>query len=264
MSEEQSKALKPIEAVKNTLSNLAPQFKMALPAHIPVERFVQIVTNAVANTPALLQADRNSLYLECMKAAQDGLVPDGKEGAIIPYAGKAKWVPMIGGLLKKIRNSGQVKSIHVQIVRKGEEFKTWSDDKGTHFYHEPNPFADEKGEPIGVWGRIETTSGGFYSDAMSAAEVERIRQSSKAKDSGPWRDWPEEMWKKTLLRRLSKIAPMSSDIQQTIERDDDLVDLNKKTVEVKSSEPKKSRLSQIVEQQAPEGLSEMQDQEAAT
>ena len=60
------------------------QFAAALPAHMPVERFMRVVLTAAQNNPDLVRADRPSFFNACMKAAQDGLLPDGREGACRP------------------------------------------------------------------------------------------------------------------------------------------------------------------------------------
>ena len=58
------------------LTTRADQFRMVLPNHISVEKFQRTVLTAVQNDPELLNADRQSLLLACMKCAQDGLLPD--------------------------------------------------------------------------------------------------------------------------------------------------------------------------------------------
>uniref|UniRef100_UPI00195373C4 recombinase RecT n=1 Tax=Klebsiella aerogenes TaxID=548 RepID=UPI00195373C4 len=45
-----------------------------------------------------------------------GLLPDGREGAIVEFSGKAQWMPMIGGLRKKVRNSGEIATWEAHVV----------------------------------------------------------------------------------------------------------------------------------------------------
>ena len=40
---------------------------------------------------------------------------------------------------------------------------------------------------------------------MSASELDKVRRASKAKDDGPWVTWPEEMDKKTVIKRAMKL-----------------------------------------------------------
>jgi len=56
---------------------------------------------------------------------------------------------------------------------------------------------------------------------MTREEVEGIQKRSKSANNGPWKsDWAE-MAKKTVVRRLSKMLPLSSEIMRHVERDDD-------------------------------------------
>src|SRR5271170_7688988 len=70
------------------------EFAKGLPSHIPAERFTRVVLTAVAQNPRLLKADRASLFTACMRAATDGLLPDGRDGALVTYSTKIgdQWV----------------------------------------------------------------------------------------------------------------------------------------------------------------------------
>ena len=53
------------------------------------------------------------------------------------------------------------------------------------------------------------------------ADVEKVRQSSKAKDTGPWASWWDEMARKTVIRRIAKRLPSSADVDQVFEHDNE-------------------------------------------
>ena len=101
----------PVEIVRHQMGNIAPELKAALPAHVTVEKFSRVAMTAVQNDPNLLQADRRSLFGAVVRLAQDGLLPDGREAALVIFNTKQgnDWVkkvqalPMIAGVLKKIR-----------------------------------------------------------------------------------------------------------------------------------------------------------------
>lgn len=63
--------------IRNTLEKQKGEIAKALPEDIPAERFIRTALTAVQVNPDLLDADRQSLFIACMKAAQDGLLPDG-------------------------------------------------------------------------------------------------------------------------------------------------------------------------------------------
>lgn len=238
MATNQSKQIAPIDEIQKSLDNMAPQFKMALPAHIKVDKFMRVVRTAIQMNKELLDCDRRSLYSEAMKAAQDGLLPDGREAVLNTfrcnvgtkekprYEKHAVYMPMIGGILKKVRNSGQLKELGSYLVYEGEQFDYWIDDQGEHVMHKPSDEIDHDDKKIlRVWARAQTKDGGIYIEVMSRAQVEKVRSVSKAKDSGPWKQWWGEMARKTVLRRLSKRLPMSTDLEAVILRDDALYDL---------------------------------------
>jgi recombination protein RecT len=133
-------------------------------------------------------------------------------------------MPMVAGILKKVRNSGELASVTAQIIHKNDKFRYWVDDHGEHIEHEPELFAD-RGEIIGVYAIAKTKDESIFIEPMTKQQVEQVRSVSRAKSSGPWVDWWEEMAKKTAIRRLSKKLPMSTDLEQTLRADDDLYDL---------------------------------------
>lgn len=216
-----SKALTPAKALTQSLEAMKPKFQSALPNHIPVERFVRTLQTAVINTPALVKADRNSLFASSMKAAQDGLLPDGKEAAIVTFGNQAQYMPMIGGILKKVRNSGELKNIHSEIVRKNDDFDYRITERGPILIHRPDLFG-ERGEIIGVYATAETKDGGIYIEVMTMTQINDIKKVSRGKN-GPWAGaFASEMMKKSVLRRLCKRLPMSTDLEFTMSADDEM------------------------------------------
>lgn len=239
------RALQPIDEVRINLSKMESQFAMALPKQIQSEKFLRVVMTAVGNSKALISCDRTTLYAACMKAAQDGLLPDGREGAIVPFKNQAVWMPMVGGILKKVRNSGELASIASEVIFEKDKFRYWVDGDGQHIEHEPLVFADDRGKPIGAYAIAKTKDGHVYVETMSVEEIEKVRSVSRTKDSGPWCDWWNEMARKTVIRRLSKRLPMSTDVEQVIRRDDEMYDLSQKP-ELPPAQTQSKRLDSIV------------------
>lgn len=248
----------PLQELRQTMEapEMRAQIKMALPAHIPVDKFIRVVTTAVSNEPKLLAANRLSLYNACMKAAADGLVPDGKEAALVTYGEEVSYQPMVGGILKKVRNSGELSSISAFIVHEGEKFELWVDNTGEHFKHEPTVFG-KKGGAIGVYAQAQTKDGGLYFEVMSKEQVMAIREKARTKQiwDGPF---GHEKWKVACIRRLSKRLPMSTDLEQTIHQIDDEIDLENTNADeprpnapITSVSNTSSRLSAVVAPKAP-------------
>ena len=231
----QERNLPPAAAVRAELETMKPQFAMALPPHVTPERYVRVVMTAVQSNPALLSADRQTLFQACMKCAQDGLLPDGREAALVIFRTKKKidnrdvWVdavqymPMVVGVIAKVRRSGELLTIAAHVVHANDSFLyTLGDDE--RIEHQPF-MGEDRGPAVAAYAVAKTKDGGIYREVMSVADINKVRDVSRSKDRGPWVDWWSEMARKTVIRRLSKRLPMSTDLQAVIERDDDMYDL---------------------------------------
>lgn len=202
--------------VRGTMTLMRPEFLKALPPHVSVDRFERIVMTAVGANPKLIAPEvRVSLLAACMRAAQDGLLPDGREGALVTYGRDVQWLPMAAGLLKKVRNSGELKDISASVVREGDEFDYWTDETGEHLKHRK---LSDDGPETHAYVIARTKDGGIYIDVMSRARIERARAVSKSKDGPAWTQWWDEQAIKTVIKHISKRLPMSTDAADFIER----------------------------------------------
>lgn len=208
----------PLTVIRQNLQQMAPEFKAALPAHVSVDKFTRVAMTAVQNNPDLQGADRRSLFGAIVRLAQDGLLPDGREAAIVLFGKQAQAMPMIAGVLKKIRQSGQVAYVSAQVVHEKDHF-VWKLGFEEDVEHAPPPLDQPRGKPIGAYATAVLKDGSRLLEVMSFEEIERVRNVSRAKGNGPWVSWWGEMARKTVMRRLSKRLPMSSDLDDVFERD---------------------------------------------
>ncbi len=216
------------------LMSMAPQFAMALPSHIKPEKMQRVVMTVAQQNPDLLEADRRSLLGACIKCAADGLIPDGREAALVIFNTKSRdggwtkavqYMPMVAGLLKRARNSGDIASVTAQVVYEKDRF-VWRPAEDRPIEHEAPSLNEERGRPIGAYAMARLKDGTIACEVMTMAEIEKVRNVSRSKDRGPWVDWKEEMMRKTVMRRLAKWLPMDSEdadrLDQTMRRDDAL------------------------------------------
>jgi recombination protein RecT len=168
-----------------------------------------------------------------MGAAQDGLLPDGREGAIVPYSADAEgaasetaqWMPMIAGIRKKVRNSGALIDWNVQIVQEGDQFDyQLGDDPFIH--HKPSMKGGRTRKVIAAYSIATFKDGSKSREVMNLDQIEDIKKKSRAK-KGPWADpiFYPEMCRKTVARLHAKQLPMSTDLDTLMRRDDELYDL---------------------------------------
>lgn len=213
----------PMEMMRSTLTKLEAEFSMALPPQIPVQKFIRTTMTAIQMNPDLLNADRRSVLAACMKAAQDGLLVDGREAALVMFGKMATYMPMIGGLLKKLRNSGELASIAAHIAYEHDEFRYELGDE-ERIVHKPF-LGGARGKAIAAYAIAKTKDGAVYREVMSVEQIEQVRNVSRAKNNGPWVQWWDEMARKTVLRRLMKRLPSSADLDAVLEHDNETNDL---------------------------------------
>lgn len=186
------------------------ELKAAL-GEIPVETFIRAIVTSLQINPDLLECRTKSLWLAAMRACRDQLLPDGIEAALVPYKDQCNYMPMYQGMVRRFRRSGQFKWITANVVREGEEFYHFIDETGEHFRHVPG---DDDDSPVTkAYAMAITKDGAAFVAVLSAAMLQRIRVFSKArKEDAPWNVWPEEMQKKSAIRRLSKLLPSVRDL----------------------------------------------------
>ena len=220
----------PIAVLRQNLQAMAPELKAALPAHVTVEKFTRVAQTAIQNNPDLLNVDRKSLFGAIVRLAQDGLLPDGREGAIVKFGNQAQAMPMIAGVLKKIRQSGDVAKISAQVVYENDHFVvSYGFDEDVT--HNPPPLDKPRGKAIGAYATAVLKDGSRLLEVMSLEEIEKVRNVSRAKGNGPWVAWWGEMARKTVMRRLSKRLPMSTDLEEEVFQRDETMAVEPRVIE---------------------------------
>jgi recombination protein RecT len=170
----------------------------------------------------LRTCDPASLYNAIINVASVGLTlsPAEKLAYLVPRAeGKGKDRKVLccldisyRGLKKIAEDSGSVLTAVAEIVREGDEFE-WID-KLTRPVHKFDVFATaaDRGPVRGAYCMAVLHNGITQVEALPMEQLNKIRACSKG-ESGPWIDWPEEMMKKSAVRRASKMWPHSPRMQ---------------------------------------------------
>jgi phage RecT family recombinase len=226
------------ERFHQDLDAYTPKLKDALPADIPVERFKRVLVTAVSTNPELLYADRRSLFNAAMRCAVDGLLPDGRQAALVvfrtdvkqrdPHTGidhirridAATYMPMLAGLRERMRKSGEVASAIAEAVFEKDHFRYQLGDN-SFIEHEPPPLGVSRGQVIGAYAIIRLRNGEVIRDVLDRSMIEAARNVSRAKNSPMWTNFYWEGAKKTALRRAAKQAPFSSELRAVLDRDEE-------------------------------------------
>lgn len=193
---------KSIEAFKKVFNNDENQ----------VNIFVQTVRNVVLDprNKALTECTPNSILQSCMACATTGLRIDPAfgEAAIVPFKGKATFMPMRNGLMSLAVNSGLFKSINAAPVYEGyiKEYNaitgeiTWDTDVMIRLKMNP-------GERIliGYSAYIETLAGYKHTLFWTIDEIKahgKRYSKTYSRADGLWNTNFPAMAEKTMLRQI--------------------------------------------------------------
>jgi recombination protein RecT len=235
-----------LATVKQSIELQAPEYSKALPSHIKPDKFVRVLQTAVSLNQNLITADRASLFGAAQRAAAMGLLPDGREGAIVEFGGRCQFMPMIAGVLRLLRQSGQLSTIDALAVCKNDKF-TYRPGIDEVPVHEPDWFGD-RGEMIGVYAVARMKDGGAMTEIMSMKDIDKVRNVSRSKAKGPWAEWFDQMAIKSVLRRLAKRLPSSTDIDlDGVFDDEEIPAESPSTAPPAETAKRKSRLQAAVE-----------------
>jgi len=213
-----------------TQDNIKAQFALALPKHLDAERFTRIAITALTRTPKLQDCTQESFFRCLLDLSAAGLEPDNRRAYLIPYGKECTLIISYMGLIELIRRSGDVNSIRAEIVCEKDGF-AWDNGVITHSVD----WLNDRGAMKAVYAEAKLVSGETQSCVLTKSEVDGIRGRSKAGQSGPWVSDYNEMAKKTAVRRLSKMLPLSSEINEHITRDDDRLPPRNVTPQVRTA-----------------------------
>jgi len=243
--------------IKEGLDAHRDEIAKSLPDHISPERFMRSAWMVTKDTFGIGDADRSSIFNACARAAHDGLILDGREAALVVFKTKvgnswikkAQYIPMVAGIMKKVRQSGQILKLSAQVVYSKDPF-TYNPAVDDVPQHDPEWFGD-RGDPVGVYAVAKLKDGSHVVEIMRKSEIEAIKNRSKAKDNGPWVTDPMEMWRKTVIKRICKYLPTSADLEKTLDVDNEMYEDSIKPQEMMDVTPA-GEVDSIEEQANPE------------
>lgn len=226
---------------------------LALPHNITYDRMRSTFITAVAHNPEILKCDQDSIRTALLKCANDRLMPDNREAALVPYntnVAKAnekpnykllcQYLPMVLGIRKRAKELGGIKKIVCEVVRQNDFFdRELGDD--SKIVHKPPQLGTDRGDIIGAYSIFyDDNDDVLHRETMDRSEIEEAREVSRAKNGPAWTKFYSEMARKTVLRRGAKSIPsMPDELRTIIERDDEMTDFqvgsNSRTIDANAN-----------------------------
>lgn len=227
MSQElQRKQETPQGALQRLLTTHRGAIEAVVPKTMRPDRLIRLAVTALHNNTTLQSCSMISIANSVMLSAQLGLeVNNGLGHAyLVPYSGVCTFQPGYRGLIDLAYRSGTVKDIQAHLVYDNDEFDYQLGDD-PRLKHKPC-VKGERGDWYGGYSVVKMNDGEVSFYYMSRAEIDAVRDKCSQSWSGnyrkksPWFTWPEEMAKKTIVKRHLKMRKLSVDTDLAVGLDD--------------------------------------------
>ena len=205
-------------SLQQQIERMRPEIARALPKHMDADRIARIALTTLRRTPKLGQCSPESFLGALMTCSQLGVEPGGPTGEayLVPFKGEVTFVLGYKGMAKLFWQSPMAKSLSAQVVYENDhfEYEYGLEQKLVH-----RPSLAGRGRPIAYYAVATTVSGGSAFVVLSPEDVEKHRKHSAFPNGGPWKDHYEAMAKKTTVRELFKLLPVSVELAQATAQD---------------------------------------------
>jgi phage RecT family recombinase len=187
---------------------------------VDVGRMQDLFLSYCSRQPRLLECSKQTLFDALKFITQCGLEPILGQVYLVPFrnnkSGETDCQVIIGykGLVVLAIRSGMVSHVEARVVYECDCRSPGAFDLDLgdtpRLIHKPNwRERIPNSEMVGAYCIVTLTNGHKITDFMNKAEIEAIKNRSRAKDDGPWITDPSEMWKKTVTKRTLKYTPVS-------------------------------------------------------
>lgn len=211
--------------LRSSIEQRGAEFAAMLdPLDISHERFMRIALLYVTKNPNLWppKCSKESVFLSIMEAARAGLMIDSKEAALIPYKGIAEFQPMVQGIIRLMLRSPGLVKVEARCVYEGDDF-AFNYGIRPRLDHVPSlsPIGDR--EITHAYAIMWRQGAEPTFEVMGRDELDLVRSKSKSPNSPAYTLYLGEMFRRTVLKRLSKYADLSPEASRAIAIDNAVV-----------------------------------------
>jgi recombination protein RecT len=179
----------------------------------------------LCNNPYLMKCDQDSIKHAVVNVALTGITlnPALKYAYLVPRKVKNEIKCILDisymGMIKILTDAGAVKNVDAGVIYSNDKYDYR---RGSDPYFKHQPALSNKGEKIGAYAIAFLRDGGFQFEILGREEIEKIRATSESyknedgRKYSPWETWEDEMWKKSVLKRLFKLLPKTNFSDQLI------------------------------------------------
>lgn len=201
----------------------APQMKERILSALPVtfkvnvDRLIATAAVYYAEDKKLWECSRVSLMSSILECAALGFDLNKTKGqcALVAFGKTCTFMPMWKGLRDLAMRSGKITKMYSRIVHKNDDFKLIYG-LNEDLIHIPET-KKAKGQVVGAYAVAHFSNGEKQFEFMDFEELEKIRKHSNQRSGAIWSTWTEEMYKKTVIKRLCKSLPATEETEELLD-----------------------------------------------
>ena len=184
-----------------------------------------------ANKAAFEKCTPISLLNCLLTSAKYGILPDGRNAHLIPYADECTLSFDYKGLVHVVIRDGVAKKVQAEVVCENDEFEYENNAVTKHVIHLP------RGKMLGAYCNITLANGEHQFEIMDLDEIETVKSCSRGSKApgSPWNKFYKEMAKKSVFRRCTKWIKLSPDVMDAINADNEGFEFDGNTNRISSS-----------------------------
>jgi len=211
-----------IATCRSIFTGFRPDIEKAIQGKMSPDVLMSAMVNSVRKNPKLLACSQGSMLSALLYCADTGLVPDtpAQECHLIPFKGQVAWMPGYRGLAKKVRQSGEIVDLETRVVYEQDSF-TYNYGLTPGLVHIPFEDPENRGESVYFYAIAHFRDQNIPSkfEVMPRLDVDAIRKKAPGGDKDAWTNHFDEMGRKTVLRRLCKLLPMTAELATVLDLD---------------------------------------------
>jgi len=187
-----------------------------------------IFVTEVARNRQIRNCSAESVLIALLRCARLDLEPGEGLCALVPFGNECNFQIEYRGMLVLMQRTGKLRDVCCEVVYDNDEFTYYTDVQQETGYvlHHRRAFGN-RGKLMAVYCVLRLVDGGHYHVVMGKEEVLHIRNNIKGTDwsnppkTSPWIKYEDAMWRKTAIKQVSKVCPISYEVASA-DRIDDL------------------------------------------
>ena len=226
---------KPADIVINQFADLVSKGQLVFPENYNYVNSIKYAALVISQTKGLSDCTKPSVVQALSDMALQGLDVQRKQGYFIKYANELKFFRSYFGDVAAAMQTKLIKDVKAVVVYDGDEFETGIENDEEVVIHHKTSFKNRDNPIIGAYAVAILPEGAKRYCVMTKKEIDKNWAKSTNKENSVQKDFPQEMAKRTVIRRLVKLLFNSANTSENFT--DSLVAAFNRTTENEYEQP---------------------------